>query len=466
MKKNESQNLLLNDTIAALCTAPGGALSILRISGPEACAVASRVWSGKHILSPANARIMHLGKIITGDGKKQCGEPCIAVYLQGPKSYTGEDTVELQCHGGDFAPKRLLNAVLNAGARLAEPGEFTKRAFLNGKMDLTQAEAVADLIAAKSESAAHLAEKQMSGMIGGAIRKIRTRILSVLAEVESRLDFPEEELDWMPPEMLCGVLSESIQHLEKMIRSRENGAILRNGLKVVIAGRPNSGKSSLLNALLGYDRAIVTPIPGTTRDTLEEFASFRGIPVRLTDTAGLRDNSADLVENLGINRSRDSMRAAEIIFWVLDASDAASVKESQDYMLSQISSGDRIIAVWNKMDLGWNPEDLPELPVLQTVAVSALNGEGLEHLLDVFEHTVWNRTDTADTECEVSARHAAFLEAARDELRQSMNEISSEFWELAASCLHAAAAALGSVTGENANPDMLDEIFSRFCIGK
>ncbi len=454
-----------NDTIAALCTAPGGALAIVRISGPEALAVASEVWKGRQSLSEGAARVMHLGKVCSRDGGP-AGEPCLAVYMKGPRSYTGEDTVELQCHGGAFAPKRLLDAVLASGARLAEPGEFTKRAFLNGRMDLTQAEAVADLINAKSESAAHLAEKQMSGLIGTAVRNERGKLLHVLAEVESRLDFPEEELDWLPAENLKEILNGCIKVIGKMIRSRKNGAILRNGMRVVIAGRPNSGKSSLLNALLGYDRAIVTPMPGTTRDTLEEFASFHGIPVRLTDTAGLREATGDPIENLGITRSRDSLRSAEIVFWVMDASSPATAGESLEYMKSQTENTANLIAVWNKMDLNPAPEQLPPLSGIPSVRISARNGEGLETLLDVFENTVWNKSESSETECEVSARHAELLESAKSELEQAVGEIDSGFWELAASCLHAAITALGGVTGEDANPDMLDEIFSRFCIGK
>lgn len=465
MQKNFSGSQQDNDTIAALCTAPGGALAIIRISGPEALSAASKVWRGRQPLSAETARIMHLGKACPqADGAS--GEPCLAVYMKGPRSYTGEDTVELQCHGGAFAPKRLLNAVLAAGARLAEPGEFTKRAFLNGRMDLTQAEAVADLINAKSESAAHLAEKQMSGLIGSTVRTERGKLLHVLAEVESRLDFPEEDLDWLPPENLNAVLNGCIKVIERMIRSRENGAILRNGMRVVIAGRPNSGKSSLLNALLGYDRAIVTPLPGTTRDTLEEFASFHGIPVRLTDTAGLRETAADPIENMGISRSRDSMRSAEIIFWVMDASSPAAAQESLEYMNSQIRNCSNLIVVWNKIDLNPDPERLPLLSGTPSVRISALRGEGLENLLDVFENRVWHKSESSETECEVSARHAGLLESAKSELQQAAREIASGFWELAASCLHAAIAALGGVTGEDANPDMLDEIFSRFCIGK
>ena len=302
------------DTIAALCTAPGGALNILRISGPDALRIGRQVWHGKNELGPAAARKMLLGKVCRGNDPAS-GEPCLAVFMPGPASYTGEDTVELHCHGGSFAPGRLLRELIGAGARMAEPGEFTKRAFLNGKMDLTQAEAVADLIAAKTESAARLAEKQLSGRLGDNIRQLRETLTHLLAEFESRLDFSEENLDWLPTEKCLAEMQNTADRLDRMIRSADDGSILRDGVKVVIAGRPNAGKSSLLNALLGFDRAIVTEIPGTTRDTLEEFVSFRNIPVRLTDTAGLHESVSDPVEQLGIQRSLDSLKGASCIFW-------------------------------------------------------------------------------------------------------------------------------------------------------
>ncbi|MBQ6597761.1 MAG: tRNA uridine-5-carboxymethylaminomethyl(34) synthesis GTPase MnmE [Lentisphaeria bacterium] len=455
------------DTIAALCTAPGGALNILRISGPDALGIGQRVWLGRNTLGPANARRMLLGKVCRGEDPAS-GEPCLAVFMPGPASYTGEDTVELHCHGGSFAPGRLLQEILKAGARTAEPGEFTKRAFLNGKLDLTQAEAVADLIAAKTESAARLAEKQLSGRLGETIRLIRGKLTHLLAEFESRLDFSEETLDWLPPEQCLAEMQAVAEQLDRLIRSAANGAILRDGVNVVIAGRPNAGKSSLLNALLGFDRAIVTEIPGTTRDTLEEFASFRNIPVRLTDTAGLHDAVSDPVEKLGIRRSLDSLKGASCIFWVLDASSSEAAKESADYFLSHRPKGHTLIALWNKTDLPDSPETLPKLPDdLVTLRISAVTGSGLDTLLDRFAELVWHRSPDLDSnECEVSARHAGLLKDAREDLERGMAEVRAESWELAAFTAREVINALGKITGETVSPDILDEIFSRFCIGK
>lgn len=462
MKKNSDL-----DTIAALCTAPGGALNIVRISGPDALTVGRQVWQGKKTLGTESARIMLLGKVCRGTDPAS-GEPCLAVFMPGPASYTGEDTVELHCHGGSFAPGRLLREIFKAGARPAEPGEFTKRAFLNGKMDLTQAEAVADLIAAKTASAACLAEKQLAGRLGENIRLLRGQLTHLLAEFESRLDFSEENLDWLPPEKCLSQMQTVADRLDRLIRSADHGAILRDGVSVVIAGQPNAGKSSLLNALLGFDRAIVTEIPGTTRDTLEEFAALRNIPVRLTDTAGLRESVSDPVETLGIQRSLNSLKGASCIFWVLDASTPDAAGESAEYFLAHRPEGHALIALWNKTDLPSSPENLPPLPEnLITVRISAVTGCGLETLLDRFADLIWqSKPDLESTECEVSARHADLLKKARQDLERGISEVQSESWELAAFTAGEVIASLGKITGETVSPDILDEIFSRFCIGK
>ncbi len=455
-----------NDTIAAICSGVGGAISILRISGPEALSVASGIWKGKRELS-AFPRKMLLGKFSGEEGKTLAsdGEDCLAVYMPCPGSYTGEDVTEIHCHGGSFASSRLLRAALRAGARQAEPGEFTKRAFLNGKMDLTQAEAVADLIAAQSETAGRLAEHQMSGRLGKQVRECRTPLIHVLAELESRLDFPDEDLDWMPPEDLMRTIRLSLNGIHELLRTEKFGALVRDGLRIVLAGRPNVGKSSLLNQLLGYERAIVTDIPGTTRDTLEENASIRGIPVRLTDTAGIRDLPLDPVEKLGIARSKDSLLSAELILWILDASSPEDQKREILRMRDELPRAVPVIACWNKMDLLPPGATLPDLE-LPTAKISTLRSEGLEALCDLMEQTVHKNGERLESEIAVSARHSKLLSESAESLETALRETAELNWELAASCLHSAVCSLGAVTGENADPDILDEIFSRFCIGK
>lgn len=451
-----------NDTIAALCTAPGGALAIIRISGPDALEASKRVWTSRKPLSPENPRVLTFGHTLREDGVR--GETCMAVFMPGPASYTGEDVVEIQCHGGEYAPRALLERIFRTGfVRCAEPGEFTKRAFLNGKLDLTQAEAVADLISAKSESAGRLAERQLSGALGDRIRSISETLYHLLAEIESRLDFPEENLDWKPCEELLVTIDTVRAELAKLLSGRESSAILRDGVRLVIAGSPNVGKSSLLNRLLGYDRAIVSDIPGTTRDTLRESAGIRGIRVELTDTAGIRENAADAIEGMGIERSKSSLNLAEIVFWILDATadPAADLRKLSETVPAQAD----VIAVWNKTDLlpsGFRPPACRH----KSVAVSAKTGNGIPELLELFEQSVWKNGDRSEPECAVSLRHARALEEADTALLHTHGEIEHEFYELAASNLRLAVASIASITGESATPDVLEDIFSRFCIGK
>ncbi len=445
------------DTIAAIATGTGGAIGIVRISGGEALAIANTVWHGKSPLSAAWARRMRLGRI--GDP----GEPALAVYMPGPASYTGEDIVELHCHGGMVAVRRAMAAVLSGGARSAEPGEFTLRAFVNGKMDLTQAEAVGDLIGARSDSAFRMAARQLSGRLGGAVANLRAQLLELLSDCESRLDFPDEKLDWTSPAVLAEKLCWTISEIHNLRESHREGAILRDGVRVVIAGRPNAGKSSLLNLLLGLDRAIVSAIPGTTRDTLEERAVLRQIPVCLTDTAGLRE-AHDEIETIGVARALRSLETAQVVFWLLDSAAEdleAEVAEFQD----RAPRRPGVVAVWNKLDLtrDWH---LPQLAGVPVVRMAAATGENLDALLDEFEKQVWSYPHDDEPELAVNARHEELLAVAARTLEAVPEELKKHRWELAAIGLREALHALGKIVGEGADPDVLDEIFARFCIGK
>ena len=440
-----------SDTITAPATGTGGAVTIIRVSGKDAVACADRVWHGKIALAQAEPRKMYLGKV--------GGDPTLAVYMKAPASYTGDDVVELQCHGGAIAANAVLRALLSSGCRMAEPGEFTFRAFVNGKMDLAQAEAVADLINSGSESAMHLAERQLAGTLSAELDKIYDGINHLRSECEARLDFPDEELDF-DTDLIeqCIKLKEQIAVL---LASREAGAHLRDGVDVVLAGRPNAGKSSLLNRLAGFDRAIVSDIPGTTRDTVEQACVLCGIPVRLTDTAGLR-KSDDPIETLGIERSRRSIAAAQITFWLLDASSSDVSAEVEE--LKNGCHGN-VIAVWNKCDIA-SDITLPELDV-PSCKISALNGNGIDDLLELFKNIMSNNGESAIVpETAVNARMADALLRGNDALDRAAVKLADEDFELAACDLHDAASSIGETTGKTANCDLLDEVFHRFCLGK
>ena len=448
------------DTIAAVATAPGGAINIVRISGDHALEAAQHVWHGKQQLNKNNARKMLYGMI------GNPGEPALAVYMPNPHSYTGEDVVELQCHGGAIAVRRTLEAVLSQkNVRSAEPGEFTMRAFINGKLDLAQAEAVGDLITSSSDATFDLALRQLEGALSREVNDIREILLLLASDCESRLDFPDEELVFDPPEALLERLLKAENALNKLIASAHAGAVLREGVRITLAGKPNAGKSSLLNALLGIDRAIVSDIPGTTRDTLAERAVLRNIAVEITDTAGLRE-SGDTIEALGIERARAAMRQAQVVFYLLDASQDELNKEIAEFYSNRPAGNCQIIAVWNKLDLAENKE-LPELENTVTVKISAHTGKNLDTLLDAFENAVWQGSEKAvDTPAAVNARHLELLQKAQQYLPDAAREIADGNWELAGANLRLALVETGRIVGETVEPDLLDEIFSRFCIGK
>ncbi len=416
--------------------------------------MAGSIWRGRQTLSHANARKMLYGVSM--------GDPALAVYMPSPHSYTGEDVAEIHCHGGAMAARRILDAAIKAGARPAEPGEFTFRAFVNEKLDLTQAEAVGDIISAHSQMALNLAERQIAGSLSARITAYRGELVQILAETESRLDFSEENLDWQDTDETADRISTVLDSCRHLAETFNAGMILRQGIRVVLAGRPNAGKSSLLNLLLGCDRAIVSQIPGTTRDTIEESAALRGIPVRLTDTAGIREG-ADHLEKLGIDRSRNTLAGAQVVFWLLDAS-ADSPESEIAEMKATCPELNRVIAIWNKIDLTPNWIQ-PQLDI-PTVAISVTQNRGTEDLLDVFERMVWGKAHAEEPEVAVNSRHLALLNEVIACLPEVIEHCRQEDWELAAVGLRHAISSLGNITGETVDPDILDNIFSQFCIGK
>jgi len=440
------------DTIAAPASATGGAITILRIAGPRALEIGNAVWHGKTGLSPANRRKMLLGTV--------AGEPALAVYMRAPHSYTGDDVVELHCHGGSAAAAAALRKLLDAGCRMAEPGEFTFRAFVNGKLDLTQAEAVADLVGAGSEAARRLAAGQLAGGLSRRIAAFCDAVTSLRSECEAHLDFPDEELD-LTGSHIAEKCTELRGEVDALLRTAELGAALREGVPVVLAGAPNAGKSSLLNRLVGRDRAIVSDIPGTTRDVIEAPLALRGFPVTLSDTAGLRE-SADPLERSGVERTLAALGGARVIFYLLDAGAADLAAETAE---AERRRAPGMIAVWNKIDLvpGRGLSDLPGIP---TVRISALTGEGVENLLDAFEAELRHGESGELPPIAVNARSAGELREAREALLRAAERATAAEYELAAAELAAAGHALGLVIGRDADPDLLDEVFRNFCIGK
>ena len=453
-----------DDTIAAIATPLGeGGLAVVRISGAGAFAIADKCFqpAGKSSLKPSAAptHTVQFGKIVR-EGKV-IDEVLLAV-LRAPRTFTREDTVEISCHGGLLPAKLVLDTLLQNGARLAEPGEFTKRAFLNGRIDLAQAEAVADLIHSRTELALAAANEQLAGKLSQRINTLRDDLMLTLAHVEAHIDFPDEDISPDTKEKLLQRLENGIAFMDELLRTANEGQMLRRGIRAAIVGRPNAGKSSLLNQLLGRDRAIVSHIPGTTRDTIEETANIRGLPVVFIDTAGLRE-ARDEIEQEGIRRSRESLAQAEFILHVLDASEPLTGAD-KNYFAE--FAGKKRILVRNKTDL---PQKLL-LPTMDIVVVDVCctTGQGIEALKDAIKSLVWAGEIKAEMlQVAINSRHQDALNRARASTRQSADALRADATlELVAMDLRIAANAVGEIVGKTTTEDLLDSIFSAFCIGK
>lgn len=465
-KDGASQGFL--DTIAAISTPPGeGGIGIVRLSGPEALAIASRIFVPRRPrdLRQSPGFRMYLGMIVDGAGGRPVDEVLVSV-MRAPRSYTGEDVVEINCHGGMVPVRRTLELVLREGARLAGPGEFTRRAFLHGRIDLAQAEAVLDVIRARTRAGLELAVRQIEGKLSRRIQEAEQELIGIMASLEASIDFPLE-VDEPEGGELLRRLADLRAQLEELIRGSSQGRILREGIKVAIVGRPNVGKSSLLNGLLGEERAIVTEVPGTTRDLISEAANIRGIPVELVDTAGIRE-TADLVEQLGVERSRQALAQADVVLLVVDGSQGADAADAQ----LAAAVGDRPgILVYNKMDLvgGDKPEAGDWLPSgWRQVYTSAKEGWGLEELQAMIAEMVLGGEVSPGTEVLVTrARHQAALEKAVRALEQGEETVQAKLpLDLLAVDLRAAREALGEITGSTVDEEVLDRIFQDFCVGK
>ena len=456
------------DTIVAIATPLGeGGLAVLRLSGPDSIRIVQTCFTpeSKHAksLSEAASHTLHYG-CIRSEGE-MVDEVMVAI-MRAPRTFTREDVVEITCHGGILPPKAVLDTLLRNGARMAEPGEFSRRAFLNGRIDLTQAEAIVDLIHSRTELAMRAANEQLAGKLAQRINLIRDDSMKILAHVEAHIDFPDEDISPDTREQLQNRIQASISTMDELLRTAREGQILRRGIRAVILGRPNAGKSSLLNQLLGNDRAIVSPIPGTTRDTIEETANIRGIPVVFIDTAGLRP-SGDELEQEGIRRSLASFEKADLVLHILDRS-APLNAEDLDY-LKRFDSEKRIL-VLNKSDLPnhclLSPETL--CASTQTIEVSCVTGEGIESLKDAIKKMAWSRDITGEMwEVMINSRHQEALTRARDAFSHTLEGMKQgETLEIVAMELRIGVDALGEIVGKTSTEDLLDSIFSQFCIGK
>jgi len=458
------------DTIAAISTPMGeGAIAIVRLSGDDAVTIADRVFkgvSGKKLAELASHTI-HYGHLIDPKTGNIVEEVMVSL-MRGPKTFTREDVVEINCHGGLVSVNRVLQLVLNQGARLAEPGEFTKRAFLNGRIDLSQAEAVMDLIRAKTDKAMNVALNQIEGRLSNLIRSLRQEILETLAHVEVNIDYPEyDDVEEMTHHVLLEKSRNVKKEIERLLRTSEQGKILREGLATVIIGRPNVGKSSLLNALVHENKAIVTDIPGTTRDVIEEYVNVRGVPLRLVDTAGIRETE-DIVERIGVERSRKVLKEADLILLVLNYSDELTKEDEQ---LFEATQGMDVIVIVNKTDLPQkiNLDKVKELAGnRRLVTTSLLEEQGIDELEEAIASLFFEGSIEAGDMTYVSnSRHIALLNQALNAITEAIEGVEmgtpidivqidlTRTWEL-----------LGEIIGESVHESLIDQLFSQFCLGK
>lgn len=455
------------DTIAAVATAMSSSgIGIIRVSGSDAIDIADKIFKSKKegkTLKKAASHTVHYGVIQDGD---EVLDEVLAVVMRGPHSYTAEDTVEIDCHGGVLVVKKILEAVIRSGARPAEPGEFTKRAFLNGRIDLSQAEAVMDVINAKNDYAVKSSVSQLKGSVSRKVRKLREDILYQIAYIESALDDPEHiSLDGYGDSLLK-TLDPMIKDVEKLVRSADNGRVVSEGIKTVILGKPNAGKSSLMNVLLGEERAIVTDIAGTTRDTLEEQVRLHGISLNIVDTAGIRDTD-DVVEQIGVVRAKSVADEADLIIYVVDGS---CPLDENDEMIIELIQGRDAVVILNKTDLDMviSAEQLQEKTGHQVIAVSAKEETGIDLLEKTIQEMFYEGSiDFNDEVMITNVRHKTALQDALGGLmmvRQSiMDGMPEDFLTID---LMDSYEQLGSIIGESVEDDLVNEIFSKFCMGK
>jgi tRNA modification GTPase len=455
----------LSDTIVALSTPPGsGAIALVRLSGPQAISITDEVFGGKRLRDQAG-HTLHFGTI--RDGERIIDEVVISLF-RGPNSYTKEDVVEISTHGSDFIVQELLGLLVRRGARLAEAGEFTKRAFLNGAFDLAQAEAVADLIAADSALSHQVAMQQMRGGFSQELRNLRARLVQFAALLELELDFGEEDVEFADRTGLVQLLQEVQALVRRLLRSFELGNVIKNGVTTVIAGRPNAGKSTLLNALLNEERAIVSEVAGTTRDLIEDEVSLDGIRFRFVDTAGLRDTT-DVVESIGVERTKKRVQQAALVVYLFDITTTTPAQLEAEIEALQLPAAVPVLAVGNKLDVASDAELNAYRSRSGTVLIAASRGDGLDELRETLLNLVRGEglDRTGSSTIVTNVRHARSLEQAALHLDAVLTGLATgRGTELLAADLRHALADLGQITGEISNDDLLTSIFTQFCIGK
>lgn len=449
------------ETIAAISTPPGvGGIGIIRISGDNALNVAKRIFKAKN-KSEIKPFTIRFGYVI--DENENALDQVLVSYFKSPKSYTGEDVIEINCHGGNVSTREILELVLKNGARLAEPGEFTKRAFLNGKLDLTQAEAVIELINSKSDKESKASYKQLEGLLGAKIKEIKQDIVDLLVDIEANIDYPEYDIEEVRRERIQNVLDANVEKLEALEKSFESGKILRDGVSTVIIGKPNVGKSSLLNRLVKEDRAIVTEIAGTTRDTIEEYITIRGIPLKLVDTAGIHETD-DIVESIGVNKSKKAIDESELVLLMLDATRELS-KEDEE-LLEATKNKNRIILI-NKIDVDkkinkdmFKNDKVIEISTKTLVGIEDLE-ETIEEMFNISELNIENEIVITNV------RHKNLIHKAVEEIKNAIVSIENGLpIDMLSIDLQEALQNLGEITGESISEEVVKGIFAKFCVGK
>ena len=457
---------MYDDTIAAVATAMGeGGIGIVRISGENALSILEKVFCSVKNRPTENRKLTY--GFVTDNFTGEIIDEVMAVYMKAPHSYTAEDVVEIQCHGSIVSLRKILALVLKNGARLAEPGEFTKRAFLNGRLDLSQAEAVIDLVRAKSDKTFDVALSQLEGSFSKKIKEIRSDLVDILVNITVNIDYPDEDIEVITYENLISGLGNVKAKVDSLLATADTGRILREGLNIAIIGKPNVGKSSLMNALLRETRAIVTEIPGTTRDTIEEALTIRNIPVKLTDTAGIR-HTDDVIEKIGIEKSKESFNKADLVIFMVDNSRPL---DDEDREIIEYIGDRKVLAVINKTDLE-NRLDISEikrkLPNGIFIETSMAREDGISRIEDEIENLVYGgKVKQNDSMMVTNVRHKALLEEASSALRDAASMAGAgealEFLEID---VNRAYEALGEIIGEAVNEDIINEVFARFCLGK